>query len=294
MKTSLDANYPSSLFAMPSVPGRTGQSTSDSYRAQAQNADITLTTREGDRITINSQSIMSHERRIDGSLNGSQRLLEQSMAANGMSFTVQGDLNDQEIADLTALLDDLNGIATDFFSGDLEEAVNGAMNIGDMGSISKLEATFSQTSLLSEFLSVPHPIPDLSGQQSDLFAKGFDDEPLALPSGQGVTDLLAAQWQQFLEALNSPDAPEAAPPPSARPQQQGPNLANSAGDTAKAMLERSKETMTAHPRLTSLMPSVAELAIQQARRLFEQTLPAAQLAKDTSAAFNKSFNSWLL
>ena len=293
MKTSsIDTHYPAAALALTPASGRANQSISESYRAQAQNADIILTTREGDRITLSSQNTMSEQRRSEYSTDGSQRILEQSMAVSGMSLTVQGDLNDQEVADLTALLDDLNEIAADFFSGNVGEAVSGAMNIGDMGSISKLEATFSQTRLLADYLSVPHPLPTFTGQQPGFDANGIDT--LSLPSGQSMTDLLAAQWQQFLDVLtNREDAGSSTPlPDRSHPQNQP--VDNSAERTGQTMVERSKETMTSHPRLTPLMPSVAELAIEQARRQFDQAPPTNQLAKDTSAAFNKAFNGWFL
>jgi len=294
MKTSLDTHHPAAALAMTPAAGRAHYSTSESYRAQAQNSDITLTTREGDRITI-SQSSMSQQRRSEYSTDGSKRILEQSMAASGMSFTVQGDLNDQEVADLTALLDDLGDIAADFFSGNLGEAVSGAMNIGDMGSISKLEATFSQTRLLADYLSGPHPLPTSTGEQSGLDSNGLD--PLALPSGQDMTDLLAAQWQQFLEALTSREESDSSTPTPDRRHprhQQSQPVDHAADRTGQTMVERSKKTMTTQPRLTPLIPSVAELAIARARRQFDQTLPANQLAKDTSAAFSKAFNGWFL
>ncbi len=296
MKTSFAAVPPSPAALLAPAPGRPNQAISESYRALSQNADITLTTKEGDRITISSQSAVSQQRRAEISTDGSQRLLEQRMAASGMSFAVQGDLNEQEVADLTSLLADLNGIATDFFNGNLEEAVNGAMNIGDMGSISRLEATFSQTSLLADYLSVPHPLPNLSGQEHGLYADGLDDTLAPPLFEQSMTDLLAAQWQQFLEALNRPDddATSEAPPLANRPHPQSHPRDNSADSTGKAMVERSKETMAAHPRLTPLIPSLAGLAIEQARRQFGQSPHANQLAKDTGAAFNKAFNSWML
>jgi hypothetical protein len=281
--------------------------TSESYRAQTQAADITLTTKEGDRITI-SQSSMSQQQRAISLGDGNYRLMEQSASANGMSISVQGDLNDTEVADLTSLLNDLGSIATDFFSGNLEDAVNGAMNIGDMGSISKLEATFSQTSLLSNYLSVPHPIPSFAGlqpgpDQNDPFS------PPASQTGPSMTDLLSGQWRQFLEALTSQDSDTATGDTSPQwglkghhdlasagdqRQQQSAPPANSAGQAGQQMVDRSKTTMSTNPRLTPLMPSLAQLAINQAKSQFAPGLAADQFANALSSTFTKGFNDWLL
>lgn len=306
MKTSLETHPPSLSPPLSPLSGRPNQATSESYRAQAQEADITLTTREGDKITI-SQSSMSQQRLAESIANGSYRLLEQSVTASGMSIAVQGDLNDQEVADLTSLLNDLSSIATDFFNGNMQGAVTGAMNIGNMGSISKLEATFSQTSLLSSYLNVPHPIPSFVGLQSGL---DLDTPPSVpdMPTGQSMTDLLGSQWQQFLDALNHQDTRPATGDTS-RPwgvpghhdlhplgdnrHHQSKPPATSAAGTGQQMVDRCKETMNTHPRLTPLMPSVADLAINQAKGQFGQSLSANHLANAISTAFLKGFNDWL-
>lgn len=309
MKTSLDTNQPQLSPPLTPSSDRLNQAAkSGSYQAQTQGADITLTTKEGDKITI-SQSSINQQQRATSATSGSYRLMEQSMAASGMSIAVQGDLNDQEKADLTSLLGDLGSIATDFFKGNLQEALNGAMNIGDMGSISKLEATFSRTSILSNYLSGPHPIPSSNGLQTGLDWNNPFPDPPAPPTGPNLADLLSGQWQQFLDQLTSQDpthaTAEATPQwgrgrpqdlsaAEVQPPQQGTPLARSAERAGEQMLARSKETMNAHPRLTPLMPSLAELAINQAKSQFSQGLAANQLATAISTAFNKGFNDWVL
>jgi len=284
MKTSLDHYLPSSSLPQTSPPSRTNDFVHERYHSQSEEVSISLTTREGDQISIR-QSAMSEHLNAQHKKDASLQTLDTRLATAGMSLSLQGDLNDQELADLSALLGDLSVIADDFFSGNLTKAMTGAMNINDMGTISTLEATFSRTSVLANYLEVPHPLPSFNDQQhapllNEVMGQAADAKT---PS---MLDSLTAQWQQFLDALT-----EQGTLPS---RQQPPPPDTSAAMAGRQMFDRSQQTMNAHPRLTPLLPSVAELALDRVMRQFDQGVEARQLAKDVSRHFNKEFNDWLL
>ena len=285
MKTSFDPNALASLPPPPARP-QTSRGLHEQYRAQSQEIAITLTTKEGDRITLSngfSMTQYSGSARTDSDL----QTISQTMTAAGMSVSLQGDLNEQEIKDLTELMSDLQDIATDFFNGNLDLAVKGAASIGDMGSISELSATFSRTSVLAEYLQGPHPLPAFFETPNDL----------PLPEGtrsheQKAEPLLSSAlpdlWQQFLGALKTLNDTFPAEKPDAA------SSITSAAKAAEEMLARSLETMHDHPRLTPLIPSVAGFSTDQAARHINQGQQYSQLAKELKDAFNSAFNNWVL
>jgi len=281
MKTSLDTYKPPASLPHPSA----NQFVHERYRAQSQGVNISLTTQEGDQITISQSSSVEQMKAKYKNDDGLSKI-ESSMAASNLSFSVQGDLNDQELADLSKLLNDLSGIADNFFKGNMNQAMTGALNIGDMGSINTLEATFTHTSVLSNYMEIPHPIPSFAGQQDDPLLQELHDNH-AKSNGSSMVDAMTAQWRQFLDSLTKPDA---------RPSQQTNSPpANSAALVGKQMLERAKETMNAHPRLTPLIPSIADLSIDQAIQQYGQSRHSvSRAAHDISSAFTNELNSWLL
>lgn len=285
MKTSFDPTSLPSPHPLPPRP-QAMQGTNEQYRSQSQEINITLTTKEGDRITI-SQGATAARHSITTQGKGGMRALTESVMAAGMSMQLQGDLNPQEINDLIGVFQDLSGIATNFFSGNLDQAVKGAANIGDMGSISELNATFSRTSVLAERLQGAHPLPSLFDIPKDqLLPEPTPPAPQETNGGPVLSAALPALWQQFIDELINLDTPP--PPPPADP------LPQAAPQTGDQLLARSRETMNDHPRLTPLMPSLASLAIDQASRQFAQGQPLNQMAKELNDSFRNAFNNWVL
>jgi len=285
MKTSLDTAL-SSLPPQPQALGRTQDIVHERYRSQTQDVSISLTTDEGDLITIRQSAMAEHmnAKYKDGE---GLRKIDARLSASSMSFEVQGDLNEEELADLSKLLNNLSGIASDFFKGNMNKAIEGAMNIGDMGSFNSLEATFSRTSVLASYLEVPHPLPSFGRYQDDPLLHEAQDQP-AKANGSSMMSALTAQWQQFINSLSDQEEATII-------SQAGDSSVNSASDAGKKMFERAKDTMLEHPRLTPLMPSVADLAVDQAiRQHGPRHYNANQWAQDISNSFNKELNSWLL
>lgn len=287
MKPSI-ALLPSSSLQQPSVINRQQTNLSESYQAQSKGVSIALTTREDDIITISQRSATSKYRKESATADSSG-LIEQNLRLNSMEISVQGDLNQQELDDLSRLLDDLGSIANDFFTGHMGEAITGTMNIGDMGSISRLEATFTRTSILSNYLQGPHPLPtwnqDFNTDRAltSINKKQANDvTPTDEPRG---IDIMSAQWRQFLDAII---------PRHSSPSIQKDLSSVSPDMVAKHLLERAKDTMTTHPRLTPLLPSVVDLALGQAADKRHPHEAATVLAKATITAFNSLFSDWIL
>lgn len=288
MKPSFELTPSSSMFQQSPPINRQQANLNESYQALTKGVSIALTTREGDKITISQQSAASHYRKESVSPD-SYQLNEQSIRLESMGISVQGDLNQQELDDLSKLFDDLGSIANEFFSGNLGGAVSEALNIGDMGSISQLEATFTRTSILSNYLSGPHPLPTLNQGSNAPMANVPTQKNQGNNLNDGIEpriiDIMEAQWKQFLEALDlhrpEPNSPQKRPPAS-------PDM------VAREMLERAKETASTHPRITPLLPSVIDLALGNTSSQYRPPDTAALLAKSTTDAFNSLFSSWIL
>lgn len=284
MKTSFDTHQAPPSLPLPSPPAKTNQFIQERYRSQDQGVSISLTTREGDQITIHQSASREQMKAKYMTADGMSKI-ESSLVSANMSFAVEGDLNDQELADLSKLLDDLSGIANNFFKGNMNQALTAALNIGDMGSINKLEATFTRTSMLSTYMEGPHPIPSFADRQNDPLLQAFPDIP-EKATGPSMIAAMAAQWGQFLDSL---------PLQTAAPLRHNKSPTPTTALTGKEMFDRAKETMTTHPRLTPLIPSVANLAIDQVLRRFGQDRHSnPRAAQEISSAFTNEVNRWFL
>jgi hypothetical protein len=295
MKTTLSATHFSPSAAQQS------QWQQQLNTANSTRADISLVTREGDRITINS-AVSDSSRHQMTSYDTIEKSLSQAITVEKYSITVAGDLNDQELADLANLLDKLGSIADDFFSGDAEKAVTGAIAIGDMGSITKLEANFAQTTAIQTYLIGPHPMPDMQGLLLDeIFAS-----PNLIQDRDGresVSTALQAQWQQFLEYFDKRENLELLATHTREKthdmQQNAKNMlknkrARDKQETAKQMFTEAKNTITENPRLTPLIPSLSDLAINKTLHGLGRKTELYTLANNLKDQFSKEYSNWLI
>ncbi|MCL6414728.1 DUF5610 domain-containing protein [Aestuariirhabdus sp. Z084] len=115
--------------------------------------DFELVTAEGDRVTISASGGAGY---AQGSYLGSEtdeegsRSVVASSSASyqrgSFAFEVQGDLNEEELEAIDALLSQVNDLSDSFFSGNLDEAFNKALSLGfDSSQITRFELDLSQT-----------------------------------------------------------------------------------------------------------------------------------------------------
>lgn len=133
-------------------PGETGVERYDQFRFQAnreESQDITLTTQEGDVVTISALTqIQADYMAFDytGQVKGESRSMNfqglKAEATDAFKMTVQGDLNAEEQEDIEKVLGKLGGIMDDLVSGDLESVMKEAVGVlDDTDTISQLNAT---------------------------------------------------------------------------------------------------------------------------------------------------------
>lgn len=114
--------------------------------AQEQlDTDLVIETKEGDKVTISSDSFAqmnsyTYDARgvietADGSAAYAESYQEITlMSGYNFSFSVEGDINDEELADIQNMLKGMDEIISHMKSGDMDQAFNSALNLGDFDS----------------------------------------------------------------------------------------------------------------------------------------------------------------
>ena len=261
----------------------------------ARQSSISLTTAEGDRVTISADWSRASGLATSHSRQGGAMLSSYSLSGleqQSYSLTVQGDLNEEELRDIERLVAKLTDIAYDFFNGDGEKAVQGALNLGSMGSISELSATFLQSSFSSQQLASQgiRPVGQVAAPLG-----GSASTTAQLPEAKEVYryhDIIQAQWQQLKEWLEAEttSSGRAEPLPAATGRNR--HLAPS-----ERMLEEIKEAMADHPRLTPLSRALAEESVARAQSRFEQEhpdQPTPSSGDELRQRLGERLDNWLL
>ncbi|MEN8258620.1 MAG: hypothetical protein ABFS09_12230 [Thermodesulfobacteriota bacterium] len=211
--------------------------------ASFEKASIDITTSDGDTVSLQrSTSHMAHSSYSQWQTSSSQAtaLQSQSLDNHSFSYEVQGDLSEEELKDIGELFDALSLIAEDFYQGDLEQAVAGALNLGDLGSLSSLSATFSKAEITASKITSQHPYA-----AADLAKTDHSEE-------QALARHRQAQWQQILSYLDK--------------RKQG--MAHLTSEEVEPIRDHSQEmrkmiekTLEHHQRLAPLIRKLADKAI---------------------------------
>jgi len=185
--------------------------------------DLTLVTQEGDTVQISfgaAQSFSSSQSQsqfADGSV--VQQFSVSAQAASRYSLSVQGDLNEDEIAAIQKLVSLVDPIATDFFTGqefDLQEAAfTLAENLGVVNQLSlSLEKTFSASFSAQQFSRLPQgensgdiaplDIPDLENiRDFPALVQSVLESAFDVHSRVGQDESLIRSYQDFLKFAQS-------------------------------------------------------------------------------------------
>ncbi len=286
---------------------RSGKSTFEQTLAQTQSSSFSLTTAEGDQVTLSGLSRNYQYTQAVSWFNPASsgvNYASSSTSAEAMGISVQGDLNAQELADITRLVGELTSIASTFFSGDHEEALTRAMGFGEMsmGSVSSFAASFSRQTVTQTRIASYQPLP-ATADLSDPNLKELYDTLTGAEEERDYAEMLEARWQQILKALDemkaneldglfarrmeptpvpvealNAEAVEAAAAPSSGPPEER---------AAQQMLSRMEQLLTDHPKLTPFAKALATTAMEKAARQTGQSLP------DTAKALGELKNGFL-
>lgn len=151
----------------PSESYSAGYVKEQSFRSQESlDTDLVIHTKDGDKVTITADSFSQLDaytydskgivQTQSGSAAYSQNYREITLATgNSFSFSVQGDLDEDELKDLDAMLKGLDGIITDVKDGDMKGAVEGALGLGNFDTFSayKVDISYQQSYEMSSSMA---------------------------------------------------------------------------------------------------------------------------------------------
>lgn len=197
----------------------------NAFRQETQ--DVTLTTDEGDVVTISSllqfqADYMSFDYSGMVKENGKSNALSieaegfKVATKNAFEITVQGDLNEEEKEDIAGVLKKLDGIMTDLVSGNLDEVVEEAVGLIDgADSISSLEAVLEfhqrvamERSMVAQSIGgpahrPPHPPHPLHPPMPE---GGPDGMKSLYETASGIVAKITGQMMEILEeSTTEPD-----------------------------------------------------------------------------------------
>ena len=114
------------------------------------NADISLITADGDKVTLSASSALlaTHTTydflgRIDGQALAAHAEKLQISSTSEFAVTVEGELDQEELADINKLLDAIKTTVAGVFSGKSDKLQQSLAGFGDLHSIASFEATLS-------------------------------------------------------------------------------------------------------------------------------------------------------
>lgn len=260
---------------------------------QSRQTEITMTTSEGDRVTLSSslENLQALQYNATGTGQNISFVAARLSMAN-FSITVEGDLNDQELADINSLVKDLSKIAKDFFKGHMDQAMTKAMDIGDTGTINGFAAAFVSTSMTSSQLTEHHPIPALSPDTmgSDATTAASANDPLDQPS---LTDLLRGQWEQLKKVLEQQLAPTYEAPATFQEMSGIQPATASPTETTQTMMDRAATTMADNPRLSPFIQPLADRVIDNVAAGMQKSANVQGLANRLHHEFAQALQQWL-
>lgn len=255
------------------------QSSSQSQSSyQTSQSSITMKTAEGDVVTISgftAAGSLTEQNEWQKAMQAGASFTEANLLSSSLQMSVKGDLNDQELQDINNLLNDLHQISSTFFAGDSAQAMQQALAIGDMGSVTDLQANFQYTAVSSSQYAYHHPIPASFSDQLQQMQQ--DLSSLSSQTGTSFDQLLQAQWDQINTFFNQQsEQAQSQPPqptpgdqetaPTASPSQDSPSSADtSLAGLVDAMKNRIDATIAKHPRLSPHTLPVARKALQMAQ-----------------------------
>ena len=178
---------------------------SEFYAASSRTSDLQITTLEGDKVSISFSDIQQAMQNEKYTNNGEQgerfESASSSYRASNFSYTIEGDISDEEHEAIAALIKDVNTLQKDFFNGDIEKAFNHAVNLGfDSNQISEfsMELYQSKTTRVSQTYNEVASSDQKESPSQDKALRPLLDFVKQLQLLQSQADeLLANQEKQF-------------------------------------------------------------------------------------------------
>ncbi len=118
----------------------------------ANDFSFELTTTDGDKVTINASMLMAQSSQVggySGNIDGKEvqmaYMSHASYKESNFAFSVEGELDEQELEAINNLLNQVNDLAVDFYQGDVGKAFDKALELNyDSSEISEFSVSLTQ------------------------------------------------------------------------------------------------------------------------------------------------------
>jgi hypothetical protein len=147
----------------PSPTSHAVEYSSERYASQSNSSDLSITTADGDIVSISFSALQENQANENFNYSANQSASEMnyqrsasSYSEMNFSFSVQGDLDKEELQAIQALIKDISKIEKDFFAGNIDKAFNKAIELGydeEQLSSFNLELRQTQTNYVSQAYS---------------------------------------------------------------------------------------------------------------------------------------------
>ena len=274
--------------SMQKTPG-TDQYSYKQTSQHSESAAISLQTAEGDTVCLSSSSSFMSIFQTMSSSNQECSMSKSSLSelsCESMTCSVQGDLNEEEQADIKNLVLDLVDIAASFFSGDSQNAIDKALNINEMGSIIGLSASFNQTTTLATQMTSYHPMPTFSEDIRDNFTELYQNALTEQKQPEDYQEELFGRWHQIKNILAEINPPET--------MTNSKSVDHSSRHASEKMMERMEDFLQKNPRLSPFAEPIASKAIEKAIAKLPNNLPQATTRSlhELQNQFNSDLGAW--
>ena len=184
-------------------------------------AGLTIQTREGDVVTLSASSFSemdAYEYSSSGEISTENGKVQAAYSereitlttGESFSFSVQGDLNEQELADIEAIVKGIDAIIGEMAEGDMDDAISKAMSMGSYDSVSMYAADISVERSYAMYSETSSASYDRLGRDmaEQLPAAEEPAAPSAADAGMSFLDkmaeLLEAQEEEAVARAQQP------------------------------------------------------------------------------------------
>lgn len=166
-----------------------------SYRSQESlNTGLVIQTKDGDQVTLTSNSFSEMDAYMydskgvvqtdSGTAAFSHNVREVTLASGqSFSFTVEGDLSEEELEDIDSIIQGLDGVISEMKDGDMSGALDKAINIGNFDTVSSYAAdisyqrSYEMSSAVSATATQFQPAAEQSSEEQPLAAPAAESSP---------------------------------------------------------------------------------------------------------------------
>jgi|GEM_PF-1165721 len=188
----------------------------------SETMSLQLTTQEGDKVTLDFRQMYAEYQSYKEQQQGEQgpqgvryfesrEAMEMTAFEERFAFSVEGDLNEDELAAVFNVFEQVDSLANTFYEGDMEAALQKAMDLNiDYSQLQNMSLNLTQSSVevtrykqeaMAQYQQVQNDMEETT-QQTDADVADVADLPPYLQQWQATIERLDEQFQQAREMMD--------------------------------------------------------------------------------------------